>query len=76
MAYSALIVESDIHHRKASSPESKGGRSIAPTDLLASPWLSHCSYYRATSEFISGGARRNLEARFLGQQEKRSTPTT
>ena len=59
MAYSALIVESDIHHRKASSPESKGGRSIAPTDLLASPWLSHCSYYRASKGL--GGSTHLIE---------------
>ena len=76
MAYSALIVESGMHARNAASPKSKDDPSGSPTDPLASPWLSHCSYYRATSEFISGGARRNLEARFLGQQEKRSTPTT
>ena len=76
MAYSALIVEPGMHARNTASQKSRDDRSGSPMDLSASPWLSHCSYYRATSEFISGGARRNLEARFLGQQEKRSTPTT
>ena len=75
MAHSALIVESGIHHWKDASPESRGGRSGSPMDLMASPWLSHCSYYRVSSELISGGARRNLEARLLGQQEKQPTPT-
>ena len=75
MAYSALIVESGIHPRKTANPEPRDSRSGSPRELLASPWLNRCSYYRVSSDFDSGEAWRNLETQLLGQQGKKSVPT-